>query len=83
VSEPAELLVFVDEQPVRLPLRSSARAAVGARDATLEQRVMNGTAYLTDGRGIRLDPESPLASGAIVRVILRAPATTAETDAHT
>jgi len=32
-------------------------------------RLDDGTAYLTDGRGIRIDPGAPLAAGAILRVV--------------
>jgi hypothetical protein len=61
--------VFVDAQPVDVEPGSVARDAVAARDPGLLARLGDGTAYLTDGRGIRLDPETPLAAGAILRVV--------------
>jgi len=48
---------------------SVARDAVAARDPSLLARLDDGTAYLTDGRGIRIDPGAPLAAGAILRVV--------------
>ena len=67
---PAPMLrVFVDAHPVDVAPGSSARDAVAARDPALLPRLDAGTAYLTDGRGIRLDAGAPLAAGAIVRVV--------------
>ena len=61
--------VFVDQSPVDLEPGSVARAAVAARAASLLPRLEDGTVYLTDGRGIRLDPTAPLSAGAILRVV--------------
>jgi hypothetical protein len=38
----------------------------------LERQIASGTAYVTDGRGIEIDPTPPLAAGAILRVVVRA-----------
>ena len=82
MSEPAELLVFVNEQPVRVAPGASAHAAVQACDAALAARLQADSAYLTDGRGIRLDPAAPVFSGAILRVVTSARATSqADADA--
>jgi hypothetical protein len=61
--------VFVDAQPVEVESGAVARDAVAARDPTLLPRLDDGSAYLTDGRGIRLEPGAPLAAGAILRVV--------------
>ena len=61
--------VFVDAVAVEVAPGSVARDAVAARDAEVLARLEDGTAYLTDGRGIRLDPGAPLAAGAILRVV--------------
>ena len=61
--------VFVDAIAVEVGPGAVARDAVAACDAGVLARLEDGTAYLTDGRGIRLDPAAPLAAGAIVRVV--------------
>jgi hypothetical protein len=60
---------FVNERPVTVPPGASAVAAVEAHDPKLAARVASGEAYLTDGRGIRLEPDAPIVPGAILRVI--------------
>lgn len=66
------LLVFVNERPVRLPPGARADAAVAVLDAVLATRLAAGEAHLTDGRGIRLSPETPLTPGDILRVVVSA-----------
>jgi len=61
--------VFVDAHPVDVAPGATARDAVAARDPALLPRLDDGSAYLTDARGIRLDPGAPLAAGAILRVV--------------
>ena len=46
--------------------------AVRRFDPALGDRVIAGEAYVTDGRGIEVDPDQTLASGAILRVVVRA-----------
>lgn len=60
---------FVNESPVLVPAGSPALAAVEAFDPMLAGSVVAGTAYLTDGRGIRLEAAASLAPGAIIRVL--------------
>lgn len=60
---------FVNESPVLVPAGSPALAAVEAFDPTLADKVSAGGAYLTDGRGIRMEPGTTLSPGAILRVI--------------
>jgi hypothetical protein len=64
--------VFVNATPVDLPAGAGVREAVRAFDPGMEASVARGVAYVTDGRGIEIDPAAPLSSGAILRVIVRA-----------
>lgn len=68
----APMRAFVNEQPVELPRAATARDAVAALDPALAEQLDAGAAYLTDGRGIRLDPAAPLAPGAIIRAVVSA-----------
>ncbi len=60
---------FVNEVPVLVPAGAPAVAAVEAFDPVLAERVRAGEAYLTDGRGIRMEPGTTLSPGAILRVL--------------
>jgi hypothetical protein len=64
--------VFVNGDVVDLPAGASAGEAVRTFDAALGDRIAGGAAYVTDGRGIEIDPAAPLASGAILRVVVSA-----------
>ena len=64
--------VFVNASAVDLPAGADVVEAVRAFDAGLEASLAGGLAYVTDGRGIEIDPGSRLTSGAILRVIVRA-----------
>ncbi|MGH7658824.1 MAG: hypothetical protein ACREL6_11380 [Gemmatimonadales bacterium] len=61
--------VFINEQPVTVLEGALARAAVEAFDPEMLELLDTGKAYLTDGRGVRLEPDAPLAAGGIVRLI--------------
>ena len=61
--------VFIDGQAAFVEPATPAREAVIGIDPALGTMLEDGRAYLTDGRGIRLDPVAPLSAGAIVRVI--------------
>jgi hypothetical protein len=67
VTEP--IRVYVNERAVDVPPGTVASAAVAALDPGLGAAVAEGRAYVTDGRGIRLGVEAPLAAGAILRVV--------------
>lgn len=75
------LLIFVNERPLRLPPGARAEAAVAALDAALAARLAAGEAHLTDGRGIRLSPETPLTPGDILRVVVSARRPASDADA--
>lgn len=64
--------VFVNARAVDLPAGADVVEAVRAFDAELEASVSRGSAYVTDGRGLEIDPASRLTSGAILRVVVRA-----------
>ncbi len=64
--------VFVNASAVDLPAGADVREAVRAFDNQLDASIAEGAAYVTDGRGIEIDPASRLASGAILRVVVRA-----------
>jgi hypothetical protein len=64
--------VFVNGSLVDLPAGAAAAEAVRTFDAGLGERMAAGAAYLTDGRGIQVDPAEPLANGAILRVVVPA-----------
>ena len=68
----SKINVFVNGGLVEVPTGAGVREAVGIFDATLEQRLTAGTAYVTDGRGIEINPAEPLTNGAILRVVVRA-----------
>jgi hypothetical protein len=64
--------VFVNAGAVDLPSGADVRAAVRAFDPALEGQIASGAACVTDGRGIEIAQDSPLASGAILRIVVRA-----------
>jgi hypothetical protein len=64
--------VFVNAGAVELPAGADAAEAVRAFDPGLAASVVSGAAYLTDGRGIEIEPASRLVAGAILRVVVRA-----------
>jgi hypothetical protein len=74
--------VFVNERPLEVPLGATARDAVRASNEDLGRRLDDGSAYLTDGRGIRLAPETPLTAGSILRVVVTARQQSKGVDAH-
>ncbi len=67
-----DVRVFVNATPVEVPSGSEVRAAIRALDPELETRAAEGTALVTDGRGIDLPLGTLLEAGAIVRVVPRA-----------
>ena len=73
--------VFVNAAAVDLPPGANVADAVRATDPSLVDRIAGGMAYVTDGRGIEIDPSTLLVSGAILRVVVRARARDADADA--
>jgi len=74
--------VFVNDRAVRLAPTCVLADAIAVVDAELARAVREGTARVTDGRGIALDPGAPVFPGAILRVVVSARRRSEETDAH-
>ena len=77
----SDIRVFVNAVAVDLPAGAVVADAVRTADSSLLDKIAGGTAYVTDGRGIEIDPSTPLESGAILRVVVRARARSADADA--
>ena len=77
----SDIRVFVNAGVVDLPAGANVTDALRAADSSLLDKIAGGTAYVTDGRGIEIDPSTPLMSGAILRVVVRARARSADADA--
>jgi hypothetical protein len=69
---PQAIRVFVNERPVSVPPGTAVQDAVRALDAGLADRLAAGRAYVTDARGIPVEPAAPLGAGDILRVIVSA-----------
>jgi hypothetical protein len=74
--------VFVNAVPLELDTGADVRAAVRALDAELERKLADGSAYVTDARGIEVTPDATLAEGSILRVVVSARRSAEERDAH-
>ncbi|HJS47284.1 MAG TPA: hypothetical protein VJ773_04760 [Gemmatimonadales bacterium] len=68
---PGSIRVFVNQRPVALPAGATALDAVRALDPGLAGRLADGTAALTDARGLPVDPASPVGAGSILRSVSR------------
>lgn len=73
--------VFVNAVPLEVGKGADVRAAVSALDDELERKLVAGTAFVTDARGIEVPLESALAEGAILRVVVSARRASGEPDA--
>jgi hypothetical protein len=67
MSEPVR--IFVDEQPVEAPAGATVAAVVSANEPDLAVALRDGRAYVTDGVGRAMAPDTPVFPGAIVRVV--------------
>jgi hypothetical protein len=72
--------IFVNAGTVDLPAGATVADAVRAADPSLLDKISSGVAYVTDGRGIEIDPTAPLAGGAILRIVIRARAGSVDAD---
>lgn len=77
-----QLRVFVNEVPTMIAVGAAVWHAVCAYDAALAQQLDDGTAYVTDGRGIRLPLDALVADGTILRVAVSARQDARERNAH-
>jgi hypothetical protein len=64
--------IFINDRPFDASDGADVAGAVIAGNPDLAPRLADGTAYVTDGRGIRVALDSPLAAGSILRVVLSA-----------
>lgn len=76
-----KIRIFVNGSGVDLPAGSTVSEAVRLTDPALLEKIAAGAAYVTDGRGIETDLSVPLASGAILRIVVRARAGSGDADA--
>lgn len=74
--------VFVNATALEIVRGADVQAAVRAHDPELLRRVVDGTAYVTDARGIAVAPDAPLAEGSILRVVVSARRSSEARDAH-
>ena len=74
--------VFVNAVPLEVATGADVRAAVLALDPELERRLVGGSAYVTDARGIEVPPDATLSQGSILRVVVSARRAPEERDAH-
>lgn len=61
--------IFIDEQPVEAPDGASIRAVLAERDPGLTAALDAGAAFVTDGVGRRISPETTASRGAIYRIV--------------
>lgn len=62
--------IFINDRPVDATDGADVAGAVIANNPDLAPRLADATAYVTDGRGIRMALDSPLSAGSILRVVL-------------
>ena len=63
--------VFVNERPVEVTRGAAVRDAVAALDPGLAALLASEAAYVTDARGLPVDPASPVGAGSILRSVSR------------
>lgn len=79
MSAPA-VRVYVNERTVDVASGATVLAAVQAFDLALAPALADGTAYVTDGRGIRVALDQLVAAGSILRVVRSARRVGAESE---
>ena len=80
---PEPVTIFINERVFRVRPGLSSAEAAAQLDPELPGALRDGTAYLTDARGIPLSPEQPVAAGTIIRVIRRTAEPPRRPDAET
>lgn len=60
---------YVNGRGVDVPAGATAIDAVRVWDAAVADQVSSGDRALTDSRGLPLEPDAPLSTGAIVRIV--------------
>ncbi len=74
--------VFVNDRRVTVAPGTTAEGAAIAADPNLTETLGDGRAYLTDGRGIRMELNTLIGPGAIIRVVRSARRTDGAPDDH-
>jgi hypothetical protein len=80
MTRPEALRVFIDARGVDVPPGATAIDAVEAYDKTLALAVRQGQKILTDSRGLPVDGDTALESGAIFRLISKRDRSAAPTE---
>ena len=80
MTRPEVLRVFIDARGVDVPPGATAIDAVEAFDKTVALAVREGHKILTDSRGLPVDSDTALESGAIFRLISRRDRSAAATE---
>ncbi len=78
---PEPATIFINERAHRVRPGLSAAEAAAQVEPGLPAALQAGTAYLTDGRGIRLSGAEPVGPGAIIRIVRSARSSPPGTDA--
>jgi hypothetical protein len=81
-SPDSRIPVFINGQCIRLPQGETVAQAVALHAPDLAEKIAAGAAYVTDGRGIRIEESQAVHAGAIFRVIVSARRNQDEADAH-
>lgn len=72
--------VFVNATALEVEPGTDVQGAVRAHDPDLEAKLAAGAAFVTDARGIELEPGARLAAGEILRVVVSARRTRERSD---
>ncbi len=80
---PEPATIFINERVFRVRPGLSAAEAAAQLDPELPAALRDGTAYLTDARGIRMTGDEPVGGGAILRVVRRSAEPPRRPDAET
>jgi hypothetical protein len=80
MTRPETLRVFIDARGVDVPPGATAIDAVEAYDKTLAVAVREGQKILTDSRGLPVEGDTALQSGAIFRLISKRDRSAAATE---
>lgn len=73
MSEPERFTIFIDEKAVSAAPDSKVLDALRERDPATARLLEEGTAYVTDGVGRRIDPGTRVRAGDIFRIVRSAP----------
>jgi hypothetical protein len=72
--------VFINGSKVDLTSGSTVADALRMVDDSWGEKLAQGSAYVTDGRGIEIEPSTPVTNGSILRVVVRARRGTVDAD---